>query len=83
MHEDTLQTRLTGCFAVLFPNLAAEDVPKATMENIPGWDSVATVTLINLVEEEFGIQIDLDGAEKMDSFEEFRNYLRARQVSLT
>jgi acyl carrier protein len=77
-----LQTRLIGCFSVIFPDLDAKDCPRATMDTTTGWDSVATVTLINVVEEEFGIQIDLDDVEQMVSFEQFLNYLRARQLSI-
>ena len=82
MHDD-LQTRLIGCFSVIFPGLDSKDAPQATMETTTGWDSVATVTLINVVEEEFGIQIDLDDVEQMVSFEEFLNYLRTRELSIT
>ena len=42
MHED-LDARLIRCFTVVFPDLDARDVPKATIDTTTGWDSVATV----------------------------------------
>jgi len=80
---DNLSTRLVGCFTAIFPDLDAKNAPYATMENTAAWDSVATVTLINVVEEEFGIQIDLEDVEQMVSFEQFLNYLRTRELSIT
>lgn len=81
--NDELQTRLIGCFSVIFPGLHSKEAPQATMETTGGWDSVATVTLINVVEEEFGIQVDLDDLEQMVSFAQFLSYLRARELSIT
>lgn len=47
------------------------------MISVAGWDSIATVTLINVVEEEFGIQIDADSIDDFASFSRFARYLRA------
>jgi len=82
MHDD-LDARLIRCFTVIFPELDAKEALRATMESTSGWDSVATVTLVNVVEEEFGIQIDLDDIEHMVSFEQFRDYLRSRELRTT
>jgi len=80
---ELLDARLTGCFTVVFPQLDPKDVSRATMDSVTGWDSVATVTLVNVVEEEFGMQIDLDDVEHLVSFEQFRDYLSTRQVKTT
>ena len=76
---DNTETRLVRCFQTVFPDLQAGLVPEATVDSVPGWDSVATVTLINVVEEEFGLEIGLEDVERMVSFPEFLEYLRSRQ----
>jgi acyl carrier protein len=43
---------------------------------VPAWDSVATVTLANVVEEEFGIEMDLERLAEFDSFDHLRAYVQ-------
>jgi hypothetical protein len=47
---DNVEARLLRCFSVIFPDLKENDLRNASMENVEDWDSVATVTLINVVE---------------------------------
>jgi acyl carrier protein len=75
---DNREVRLTRCFATLFPDLTPPEVRLASMSSVAAWDSVATVTLINLVEEEFGIQVGLEEVEQLVSFQEFLRYLQER-----
>lgn len=72
-----IEQRLIRCFATVFPDLDEAGIRRASMGATEGWDSVATVTLINVVEEEFGIEIDLDAVEEMVSFSELSEYLRS------
>jgi acyl carrier protein len=65
--------RLIHCFQAVFPDLSEAEATRATSSNIAAWDSVATVTLAAVVEEEFCIQFQVDDIEKMNSFQ---NYLR-------
>jgi acyl carrier protein len=78
---DNAEARLVRCFQVNFPALDEQQVRHASTASVDTWDSVAMVTLINLVEEEFGIQIDLEDVEKMVSFDQFLGYLRAREAA--
>ena len=80
---DNVEVRLRRCFSVIFPELKENDVSNASMENVEDWDSVATVTLINVVEEEFDIQIALEDVEDVMSFRQFLNYLKTRKVAVT
>ena len=75
---DNLEVRLTRCFATLFPALRPEEICRASMSSVADWDSVTTITLINVVEEEFGIQVDLEDVEQLVSFTEFLQYLQGR-----
>jgi acyl carrier protein len=73
---DDLGERLTDCFLAVFPELERGDVSGATSQTVPAWDSVAGVTLLAVVEEEFGIAIDGDDLAVMNSFAGFLSYLR-------
>ncbi|HVH71161.1 MAG TPA: acyl carrier protein [Candidatus Dormibacteraeota bacterium] len=65
---DTRQ-RLIRCFQAVFPKLNENEVARAAMTSVGAWDSVATVTLAAALEEEFGVQFEMDEIEKMKSFE--------------
>ena len=47
----------------------------ATQSTVEGWDSIAAITLVNVIEEEFGIQMDMDALADLDSFERIHEYL--------
>jgi acyl carrier protein len=74
---NNLEARLARCFSIVFPDLDATAIACATMDGVETWDSMATVTLINVVEEEFGIQIAPESIEELTSFHECLNYLRS------
>ena len=73
---DGLEARLETCFLTVFPDLAAGSVRQATVDSVEKWDSVATLTLVSVIEEEFGIEIDFeDDLESFVSFEGITRYL--------
>lgn len=79
---DALTSRLQRCFAAVFPTATIEQVKKAEMDSFPGWDSMASVTLLGVIAEEFGQEIgeeiDMDDVERFRSFENMLAYLRSR-----
>ena len=70
---NTVETRLSGCFAIAFPSLPADDIHKAALGDISEWDSLATLTLVALVEEEFGIHFPIHRLSELTSYESFLN----------
>ena len=68
-------TRLVGCFLAVFPELTEADIRSASQERIEQWDSVAAITLVNVIEEEFSTQIDYDHLPDPDSFAKVLEYL--------
>jgi acyl carrier protein len=74
---DTRQ-RLIRCFQAVFPELSEPEVARASASSLAGWDSVATVTLAAIVEEEFGIQFKAEEIEKMKSFQSCLDLLAGR-----
>jgi|HubBroStandDraft_6_1064221.scaffolds.fasta_scaffold2081177_1 acyl carrier protein len=73
---DDTQARLARCFSAVFPSLSSEDVLKATTTNVKGWDSVASVTLFAMIEEEYGVEMDLQDLAEMVSFQRILAYLQ-------
>ena len=72
---DQITLRLTNCFRTVFPDLPEEGIPAASQALVAAWDSVAAITLANVIEEEFGIQMDFDQLGDLDSFSHMREYL--------
>ena len=69
------RARLTKCFAAVFADLPADEIPGARTETVAGWDSVANVTLLVVVEEEFGITVAPEDIEHLDSFAALLDYV--------
>jgi len=74
-----LDDRLTRCFASVFPALGADQIPEASVGTVPAWDSLAAVTLIAVLEQEFDTQIDLMEMPELTSYQAVRDYLQ-RQI---
>ncbi len=68
--------RLIQCFAAVFPDLPAAEIPLASPASVGSWDSVATITLMSLVEEEFKVSVDPQELENLLSFELMLDYVR-------
>jgi acyl carrier protein len=77
-----VQTRLTKCFAAVFPALPPMDMPSATMESVDGWDSLASVTLLTVVEEEFATTIEPEELEHLLSFQAYLRYLTGQRAAV-
>ncbi len=60
---DSTTARLVKCFNTVFPGLNEEQTLQASAAGLKQWDSLATVNLLALIEEEFGVSIDLDELE--------------------
>ena len=73
---DNIKTNLIKCFESVFPTLSPADITAATQASVAEWDSVAAITLVNLVEEEFGITMDFDRLADLDSFDRVLGYLK-------
>jgi acyl carrier protein len=70
--------RLVNCFAAVFPGVAKGRIPAATQESLQEWDSVAQITLLTVIDEEFGITTDVEEAQDLTSFRALLDYVAAR-----
>jgi acyl carrier protein len=78
---DEMQSRLQKCFSAVFPSLSSDEILKAEAMNMESWDSVASVTLFSLVEEEFGLEMDVEDMAERMSFARIMDYLRLRKTT--
>jgi acyl carrier protein len=69
------EDRLVRCFASVFAVLSPDQIRTATVDTIPEWDSLASVTLVAVLEQEFGIQIDISDLPQLSSFGSIQKYL--------
>jgi acyl carrier protein len=79
---DERKMRLVGCFSAVFPELSTEEITEASSDSVKAWDSVAGVSLLAEVEEEFGISIETDDLARFNSFNGFASYLQEVDKSL-
>jgi len=73
-----LDSRLVRCFASVFPDLTTEEIRQASGKTVPTWDSLAAVTLIAVVEQEFGIDVNPLDLGDLNSYSAMKDYLRHR-----
>lgn len=78
-----LESRLVTCFATAFPQLDRKEIPSVSMSSLASWDSLAGITLLALIEEEFGVNISPDDAVGLISFELILDYLRKTPAETT
>jgi len=76
---DDAQSRLVRCFQAVFPGVDESTVLGLTQAAYPAWDSLALVTLVRLIEEQFGVELDLFDIEELDSFTAMEAYIRNRK----
>lgn len=75
---DDVKKRLTGCFQIVFPDIPEAQIPLLSQANTSAWDSVAAITLLNVLEEEFAVEMDLDQVADLNSFERVYAHLQER-----
>jgi acyl carrier protein len=78
---DNASGRLTRCFSAVFPQLSPEAIHAASLETVPTWDSVAMVTLVALIEDEFGVSFELDEIELLTSYNAVLNALERKAAA--
>ncbi len=70
--------RLMRCFASACPNATPEEIRTAKFEDFSGWDSFRGVTLLAVLDEEFGVMIDLPELLELETFNAVKQFLMQR-----
>lgn len=78
---DETKTRLIKCFETVFPEMPGREITIAAQSSVAAWDSIGAITLLNVIENEFGITMDLELAGELDSFPKVHEYLRTTAVN--
>jgi acyl carrier protein len=78
---DEIQKRLVKCFERVFPVLSADEIPRTSQTTNSAWDSVAAITLVNVIEDEFAFQMDFDLLPELDSFDRILSYVKTEVQS--
>lgn len=76
MNDD--DDRLMRCFASVFPSESRDQIRTAKFDAMAGWDSLRGVTLLTVLDEEFGVQIDLPELLELGTFDSVKRYLLQR-----
>lgn len=67
--------RVASCFAIVFPDVAPDEIPGASTASLAVWDSVAHITLLASISEEFGVEFSPQDYEELTSFSLIAGYL--------
>jgi len=75
---DALVEKLEACFAQVFPDLGQSEISSASTDTVKEWDSIAQVTLLSLLGETFGLELDFEEFESATSFASVLELIRQR-----
>jgi acyl carrier protein len=70
--------QLMRCFLSAFPSATREEIRSAKFEDMTGWDSLRGVTLLAVLDEEFGVQMDLSELLELETFDSVKQFLLGR-----
>jgi acyl carrier protein len=73
-----INERVASCFSNVFPNLRKEDLPAASTATVAEWDSVAQVTLLTSISEEFSFDFEMEDFEELTSYQKIVDYLQTK-----
>jgi len=75
--SNDIKARLMRCFAAVFPKLNPKSILEATPDSVADWDSAATITLLTVIEEEFGVLVEPETLSEPLSFQVIEGILSA------
>lgn len=70
--------RVAACFVNIFPDLRSEEIPLASAATLATWDSVAQVTLLASIAEEFGVELEMSDFDELISYALIVQYLQQK-----
>jgi acyl carrier protein len=80
---DNTKEKLIKVFETAFPDLSSDRITSATQDSTQSWDSVAAITLMNLIEEDFAIQMDFEDLGELTSFQKILTYVNGKLTQTT
>jgi acyl carrier protein len=74
----TIKERVAECFSNVFPRIRPDEIPSASSASLTAWDSVAHVTLLSSISEEFGLDFEMEDYEELVSYALIVEYLEKK-----
>lgn len=66
---EEIDQRVLECFRAVFPTLTDEELTGLEQAQQPAWDSLASLSLITVIEEEFDLMLDDSDIPEMNTFQ--------------
>jgi len=66
---NNIKEKVTHCFLNVFPNIPPGEIPSASATSLAEWDSIAHVTLLSSISEEFGLDFEVEDFEELVSYQ--------------
>lgn len=63
-----IESKVSNCFANTFPDLTERQIQGASLDTLPQWDSIAHITLLASIAEEFQFELDETLFESLTSY---------------
>jgi acyl carrier protein len=63
-----IKEKVIRCFSSVFPDLSEEEIYRASTTSLASWDSVAHVTLLSTISEEFEQSFEFEDFEELVSY---------------
>lgn len=78
MNNSSIEARVVQCFSNVFPDLTPDRIRSASTETLETWDSVAHITLLSAISEEFGTAFEPEDYMELTSYALLVDSLKAR-----
>lgn len=75
------EDQLVRCFASVFPTLSEGEIRACDVVRLSDVDSLAGVTLVTLIDEEFGVDVELSDLLELGSFAAIEQFLQEGKPS--
>ena len=76
-----VEARTLACFSNIFPDVPGDQLPTVSQASLPKWDSIAHVTLLAALSEEFHLEPDFEGWQEVSSFALALDFVRRRHAA--
>jgi acyl carrier protein len=73
-----IEKRVAQCFGNVFPDIPRDAIAGASPETVAAWDSVAHITLLAAVAEEFGIDFEPEDYVDLNSYRQIVDAVQAK-----
>jgi acyl carrier protein len=78
---NNIKERVARCFSNVFPGLPQDQLSRASTASLASWDSMAQVTLLSSIGEEFGLVFELEDFDELVSYALIVDYLERASVN--